>query len=226
MIKKTNTEKWKDAWFCDLKPNEKLLFMYLTENCNDIGVFEINYSLMVALTGLEKKSIKEAFVSIQRCFIPNKRDKNSKRKIWLRNYLKHQGCVPLDITNDEHVRIKMLIEEVIEDFNNPDEMVLILDNVKEPKKKTKASSNFVPPTIEIFLSYYLKRNPDEEDGKALYYHYKSVGWKVGNRPMKDWQSAINKCISNKKKDGQEKKGKNSRLGEMADASEKFLNSEE
>lgn len=38
----TDTKKWGDAWFYDLKPCSKLLFIYLCENCDMAGVIEIN----------------------------------------------------------------------------------------------------------------------------------------------------------------------------------------
>ena len=36
----TNTNKWSDAWYSDLKPLEKLLFNYLCDNCDIAGFIE------------------------------------------------------------------------------------------------------------------------------------------------------------------------------------------
>ena len=38
----TNTDKWSDCWFSKLKPIEKLLFNYLTDNCDIAGFIELN----------------------------------------------------------------------------------------------------------------------------------------------------------------------------------------
>ena len=38
----TNTDKWSDSWFYGLNNLEKLLFMYLCDNCDIAGFVEIN----------------------------------------------------------------------------------------------------------------------------------------------------------------------------------------
>lgn len=39
----TATEKWSDPWFCSLTVVEKLFWIYLTENCNHAGVWDVNW---------------------------------------------------------------------------------------------------------------------------------------------------------------------------------------
>ena len=39
----TNTDKWNDSWFCELTQIQKLLFIYLCDNCDIAGFIEINY---------------------------------------------------------------------------------------------------------------------------------------------------------------------------------------
>ena len=38
----TDTNKWNDAWFLELKPSGKLLFNYLCDNCDVAGFIELN----------------------------------------------------------------------------------------------------------------------------------------------------------------------------------------
>ena len=38
----TDTAKWDDPWFIELKPNEKLLFNYLCDNCDTAGFYELS----------------------------------------------------------------------------------------------------------------------------------------------------------------------------------------
>lgn len=52
-------------------------------------------------------------------------------------------------------------------------------------KKTR----FVPPTIDEVRSYCTE-NGYRIDAEAFIDHYQSVGWKVGQKPMKDWRAAI------------------------------------
>ncbi|NMB81910.1 MAG: hypothetical protein GYA14_08835, partial [Ignavibacteria bacterium] len=56
----TNTDKWADSWFANLKPIEKLLFIYLYENCDIAGFIEINLKRWAVDIGAELKTIEGA----------------------------------------------------------------------------------------------------------------------------------------------------------------------
>lgn len=57
----------------------------------------------------------------------------------------------------------------------------IEENIK-PKRFTK-------PTIEQ-ITFYCKERGNNIDAQSFYDYYESVGWKVGNKPMKDWRAAV------------------------------------
>jgi hypothetical protein len=42
----TETEKWRDAWFRGLSLDAKLVFWYLTENCDSAGVWEPDFEMV------------------------------------------------------------------------------------------------------------------------------------------------------------------------------------
>ena len=42
----TATEKWVDPWFCELQPLEKLFWVYLLDNCNHAGIWQVNWPLI------------------------------------------------------------------------------------------------------------------------------------------------------------------------------------
>jgi len=42
----TETNKWKDTWFTCLSDNNKLFWFYLLDNCNQVGIWEPNWSLV------------------------------------------------------------------------------------------------------------------------------------------------------------------------------------
>lgn len=42
----TATEKWSDPWFCSLGNNDKLFWIYLIENCNHAGIWQVNWPLV------------------------------------------------------------------------------------------------------------------------------------------------------------------------------------
>lgn len=48
---------------------------------------------------------------------------------------------------------------------------------------------FQKPTLEE-ITEYLGAKESQIDPLAFYEYYESVGWKVGKKPMRSWQSAI------------------------------------
>lgn len=56
-----HTQIWRDNWFLELKPDEKLLFIYLFSNdsTNLAGIYEIHESIIAFETGLRPARIRE-----------------------------------------------------------------------------------------------------------------------------------------------------------------------
>ena len=88
----TNTDKWGDAWYSNLKPAEKLLFNYLCDNCDIAGFIEMNIKRWASDIGYDKSVIEGALKGLQRGFI----NSISGDCIYLRTYLKHQKNLPLN----------------------------------------------------------------------------------------------------------------------------------
>ena len=42
----TDTEKWKDPWFCALTEKEKLFWVYIVDNCDHAGIWRVNWPLV------------------------------------------------------------------------------------------------------------------------------------------------------------------------------------
>lgn len=49
----TDTEKWKDPWFRKLSPNSKVLWFFITENCDQAGYWKKDYDLATFFCGFE-----------------------------------------------------------------------------------------------------------------------------------------------------------------------------
>lgn len=62
-----HTQIWKDTWFLDLEPQEKLLFIYLfsNDNTNLIGLYEISLKIIAFETGLDMQTVKACFDKFQ-----------------------------------------------------------------------------------------------------------------------------------------------------------------
>lgn len=42
----TDSEKWRDPWFCALETNEKIFWQYLLDNCSFAGIWQVNWPLV------------------------------------------------------------------------------------------------------------------------------------------------------------------------------------
>lgn len=195
----TDTDKWKDAWFCTLSPKSKLLFIYLYENCNAAGILEMNYDLMKVLLNFDSnKDVITHLGKIKRCFIPNK----SKTKIWVKNYLFHQNKLPLDKGNIHHREIILMIEKNCADFNNAEEMLFILDKIEKAVINKKSTRKvFKKPNLDEWKAYYKTLGDFEEtEMLELFDYYESCGWKIGSKPMVDWKASVRNALRRKKPD--------------------------
>lgn len=57
------------------------------------------------------------------------------------------------------------------------------------KERRESAKRFTPPTVEEVSSYCEERK-NRVDPERFVDFYTSVGWKVGNKPMKDWKAAV------------------------------------
>lgn len=113
----TVSVKWNDEWFSNLKPLEKLVFLYLTDRCDNAGFFEINKRIDAFLIGISEDDFIAYLKTVRKCYVASRDGK----KVWLKNFLKHQKNLPLNPENNSHkqiINIIMLNKENFQyDFN-------------------------------------------------------------------------------------------------------------
>lgn len=98
----TDTDKWNDKWFFELKPNEKLLFIYLCENCDIAGFIETNFRKWSTDTNINNTTIiKGALKGLERGLIYS----GNNDILYIKNFLKHQKNYPLNEKNKAHLGI-------------------------------------------------------------------------------------------------------------------------
>jgi hypothetical protein len=190
MIRVTKPEKWKDTFFLNLQPIEKLVFIYIYENCDDAGFFDINFNRMTTDIGIDSKTISVALNKLEKTYITSVQAD----RIWLKKFLLHQNRLPLDLATTEGNFIKFQIESNINNFNNPQDFKNILENIK---KKTKTKSEFTKPTLQEIIDNFRTTEwsfVPEYEITSIYDYYESVGWKVGRKPMADWKKAFIGCF--------------------------------
>ncbi len=79
----TETDKWKDMWFRKLKVHQKLLWMYVCDNCDHAGVIDLDIELASFQIGAEiKKTDLESF--------GDRIESLGGNKIWLKKFVRFQ----------------------------------------------------------------------------------------------------------------------------------------
>lgn len=126
----TNTDKWGDSWFYNLSNIERLLFIYLCDNCNIGGFIETNIRKWAFDLKVKEHEIEGALKGLSRGLIYSKNSDT----IYLKNFLKHQKNLPLNQKNKAHQGIlkrfnenlyKFDITDITEFINNPKESPLV-----------------------------------------------------------------------------------------------------
>ena len=82
----TDTDKWiKDRWFCELEPRYKLFWLYLIDQCDNVGVWEVNFHIANHLIGYQYSidSILEAVGEKVHIFEDGK-------KWWIKSFIDFQ----------------------------------------------------------------------------------------------------------------------------------------
>ncbi len=58
-----------------------------------------------------------------------------------------------------------------------------------PQSVAASNTRFKKPTLEEITAYCTERK-NNVDPQAFFDFYESVGWRVGNKPMKDWKACV------------------------------------
>lgn len=109
----TDTNKWGDSWFYKLKNLEKLLFIYLCDNCDIAGIIEVNERKWAFDLNAKETEIEAAIKGLSRGLIFSK----DGDIIYLRNFLKHQKNLPLNPENKAHLGIIKRLEANLNKFD-------------------------------------------------------------------------------------------------------------
>jgi hypothetical protein len=114
MYRQTFTQKWMDKWFGELSKDAKLIFLYLLDNCDSAGFYEINFRSICFCTGTTKIEADAALIELNKAVHYLNKDKTH---IWLKNFLNHPKKIPFNVNNNEHLGIIKIILKMIERFD-------------------------------------------------------------------------------------------------------------
>ena len=196
----TETEKWKDGWFLNLKPEYRLVWCYLLDSCTIAGRWIKNFKLLnfCCDSSLDEKSLNTIF---------NDRLLEYKDFFFIPKFLTFQ--YPGGLNSDKRMIVAIknelfkygLSEKVNEmygdDFLSITYQSAINQRLKQDKDKDKdkvikgvvRGGKFIPPTLTEVLKYCeLRKNNIKAE--TFIDFYTSKGWMIGKNKMKDWRAAI------------------------------------
>lgn len=175
----TDTDKWEDAWFTSLSQLQMLLFMYLCDNCNNAGFYEVKLKRAASDLNSSPETIQGALEGLHRGLMWS----SDGETIYIRNFLKHQKNLPLNPNNNAHKGIldKFELYRHKFDIENIEEFILgAMEGLGSPtgngngkgkgigkgKEKEKEKENLVYPfesdtfiaTWQIWKEYKAKQH--------------------------------------------------------------------
>tara|TARA_R100000655_G_scaffold39753_1_gene75087 strand:- start:2124 stop:2774 length:651 start_codon:yes stop_codon:yes gene_type:complete len=197
----TDTEKWKKGFVRNLPPAYKLLWLYMLDDCDNAGVWQVEVEVASIRLGVKLKE-EEAL----KLFGSNVISFDGGSKWFIKEFVKFQQGVnhisELNSNSNPHKSILRIVEQykLLELEDNPIEVV-------EAVKTAKKSNRFKKPTLEELELYCVERK-NKVDIIKFFNFYESNGWKVGKNPMKDWRACIRTWESNSFNDNKQNKTQN------------------
>lgn len=201
---KIASDLFRQKWFRELKPELKLLWLYLTVESNIVGVFEIDPESWSFFIGA-RVSVEDVFYRFGKRFqkIPGHPEKgiqvgkldyqagfghNSAQWKWVEKELAAVG-----LTYERLQEMKSHEEEQLElDFGEP---------AKRPKVSTEKDVRLIVPPKPEWVKSYITEHHFPVDADKFCNFYEAKGWRIGKNKMRDWQAAVRTWT----KDGDEKK---------------------
>jgi hypothetical protein len=184
----TDTDKWKKRFLRELKPQHKLLWFYILDDCNHAGIWDVDIEVASIRVGEELiyDMLPQAF--LDKIVIFDNGD-----KWFIPEFIDFQYG-ELNPNSNVHKSVIALLDKYnLEGYMKGSQGVQSTLNNKDKDKdivKVKAKvKRFAKPTIEEVADYCNERQNDV-DAEKFYDYYSSNGWKVGKNAMKDWKASV------------------------------------
>lgn len=196
----TATEKWIDPWFCSLPPAHKLFWLFILDNCDHSGIWQVNWPLVKFMLGTDYQFDKSLFgdriqeLGVDKWFIPKFID-------FQYGTLKSDCKAHLSVISRlEKERVSIPIGYSIQGVQDKDKDK-DKDKVVEDRVQGKGT-RFIPPTLDEVAAYCSDRN-NTIDPQAFIDYYTVRGWVPNNsrHQMKNWKSAVHTWEKNQSKQG-------------------------
>jgi hypothetical protein len=184
----TDTDKWKKRFLRELKPQHKLLWFYILDDCNHAGIWEVDIEVASIRVGEELiyDMLPQAF--LDKIVIFDNGD-----KWFIPEFIDFQYG-ELNPNSNVHKSVialldKYNLEGYLKGSQGVQSTLKDKDKDKDIVKAKVKVKRFTKPTIEEVVDYCNERNNDV-DAEKFYDYYSSNGWKVGKNGMKDWKASV------------------------------------
>ena len=184
----TDTDKWKKRFLRELKPQHKLLWFYILDDCNHAGIWDVDIEVASIRVGEELiyDMLPQEF--LDKIVIFDNGD-----KWFIPDFIDFQYG-ELNPNSNVHKSVIALLDKYnLQGYLKGSEGV---DNTLQDKDKDKdivkvkaKVKRFVKPKIEEIMDYCDERQ-NNVDAEKFYDYYSSNGWRVGKNPMKDWKASV------------------------------------
>ena len=205
----TDTTKWTDKWFRKLSVHEKLLFLWLVDNCDNAGFWEVDLELAAQQIGVSEAEATGAWEGLCRAY------STQGEYVWVKRFIRVQGNCPLNPDNNAHKQILSLFQEHA-DFGVDFESAMRSEKKNSPSlgpkeapcngrskgngkgnghgkgKRARKQKTFVPPTQDE-VTKYITENPElsNVDPVNFYKSFNDGGWiDTQGKPVRNWKLKI------------------------------------
>ena len=186
----TDTDKWKKQWFRKLTPKQKLFWLYLLDDCNQAGIWDVDLEVASIRIG-EDITLKESLdiLGSDVVWLDNN------EKIFIPKFVEFQYG-ELNPNSRPHLSVIKILEKY-----NLMKGETCGNKPNVDVDKPRASKSFAKPTVDE-INIYCSERKNSVDANVFFDFYESKGWLIGKTKMKDWKAAVRtwEKNSNNKKD--------------------------
>lgn len=220
----TDTEKWKKKFIRGLDSPYKLLWLYLMDDCNHAGIWEVDIEVARIRTGVvfDENIALEKFRGKILSF-------DQGEKWFIPDFIEFQYGV-LKESNRVHISVIEILQKYnLMDYLQNKPLISPLQGVKDKAKdkdKDKAKAKEEIPPFSEFKDYAvekcleIKLDLDHQKLKLKYDAWKESDWQTGGKkPHKiiNWKSTLNNSLIFLKKEGSAESVKKSNYEQVIEA---------
>ena len=182
----TDTDKWKKRFLRELKPQHKLLWFYILDDCNHAGIWDVDIEVASIRIGetLVYDMLPQEFLNKIEIF-------DNGDKWFIPDFIEFQYG-ELNPNSNVHKSVIALLEKYnLQGYLKGSQTLPegVQDKDKAIVKEKAKAKRFTKPTVVDIAEYCVERN-NSVDAQKFFDYYSSNGWKVGKNPMKDWKAAV------------------------------------